>query len=280
MNKQTLRDRLWLWGMKVNVLQETSERYATAFGKSTLTVEQAIQRTGIRNVFLGGGLPIAQETLNAIPSARRFITKDSIQRRSPAGAGGAEGKISLDYERALSLLDVSKELARGDTRIEGCLLDDFSTAGIDAGVKPEHLVRLQFANATQPPHLPLSAAVYSMSLDRPELPSLLRHFALIELALWHVDQVDTIAPALDRLADMTGGKPVVLCLYLYDFGNHRFISGDLMQRHLDLAEELLMGERISGALVCGTCMMDLDWESNRCLRAWLERVGDRTIAGA
>ncbi len=69
---------------------------------------------------------------------------------------------------------------------------------------------------------------------------------------------------------------VVVHVQLVEMG----IDRDLMQRYLDLTEELLTAERISGALICGTCMMDLDWESNRCLYEWLDRVGDRAIGGA
>ena len=50
-----------------------------------------------------------------------------------------------------------------------------------------------------------------------------------------------------------------------------------MQRHLDLAEELLVSGRVTGMLVCGTCMMDLDWEANHCYYDWVEKVADREI---
>ena len=48
-----LRDRLWLWGMKVNALQQTREYERLGFADSTLSTEQAIGRTGITNVLNG-----------------------------------------------------------------------------------------------------------------------------------------------------------------------------------------------------------------------------------
>ena len=86
-----------------------------------------------------------------------------------------------------------------------------------------------------------------------------------------------IREALNRLSDMSGGKPMMLCLYVRDFGNAKPIPRELMQHHLDLAERLLHQQRITGLCICGTCVMDLDWESNRCLYEWLDRVGDTTI---
>ncbi len=267
---QTIRDRFWLWGMKVNALQETSDYAALSFGTSTLTVEQAIQRTGVRNVIMAGLLPIVQESLDAMPSAERIICKWSLHK-------GLDGNNVMNYDGCLSRLMAAKELALDDTRIEGFLVDDFSTGSIEAGVQPEHLNRLQFANAVHSPFMLLSATIYTMSLERPELVDLLPFFAHFLVPLWHADQIGTLPTALDRLSELSGGKPMMLCLYVFNFGTNTSIPRELMQRQLDMAEELLCEERITGLAICGTCMMDLDWEANHCLYEWLDRVGDRTI---
>ncbi|MCK4324241.1 MAG: hypothetical protein KAW89_06895, partial [Armatimonadetes bacterium] len=70
MSTETLRDKLWLWGMRVNVLQEMASDGGDQWQDSTLTTEQAIQRTGITNVLMAGGLPLSRETLDSMPSAR------------------------------------------------------------------------------------------------------------------------------------------------------------------------------------------------------------------
>ena len=56
MSGARLRDRLWLWGMKVNALQETEDYRSLGFAPSTLSTEQAIGRTGIVNVLMAGGV--------------------------------------------------------------------------------------------------------------------------------------------------------------------------------------------------------------------------------
>ena len=75
-----IRDRLWLWGMKVNSLQE-SGHYAFP-EQSTMTTENAIKETGITNVLMAGQLEIDRETLGSMPSARRIICKWSLHRSS------------------------------------------------------------------------------------------------------------------------------------------------------------------------------------------------------
>ena len=183
----------------------------------------------------------------------------------------------MNDDTCLARLMAAKELAASDTRIEGFLVDDFSTGSIEAGVGPEHLSRMQFANAAHRPQLPLGATIYTMSLERPELVHLLPFFAWFLVPLWHADQIGTLPEALDRLCGLSGGKPMMLCLYVFDFGNNKPIPRELMQRQLDVAEELLCEERIAGLAICGTCMMDLNWEANHCLYEWLDRVGDRKI---
>jgi len=265
----TLRDRCWLWGMKPNVLQE-SMPVIRQYGESHVIVEDIIHRTGITNVILAGGLPIGDESLVMMPSARRIICKWSLH--------GHKNDIPvLDEERCRKALMEAKAMAARDTRIDGFHIDDFSTGSINAGAAPEHLVRLLTDNALHAPRLPISSTIYTLSLGRPELPSLLPYFDQYLVPLWHADQIDILPAALDRLSAMTGGKPMLLCLYVFDFGNERPLPGELMRKHLALAERLLLEGRVVGMCICGTCMMDLDWEANRVLYDWYEKAGNQDI---
>ncbi len=270
MSTQNIRDRVWLWGMKVNALQAGDSYGKLGLGRSTMTVEDAIQRTGVRNVIMAGGLPIDRTSLEAMPSAERIICKSAVH--GPGGDG-----LALDFERFMGAFRGAKEMAAADTRIEAFHTDDFSTGSIAAGVKPEDIARIQFANVVGTPQLAFGATVYTLSLEYPELPALLPYFAYFLVPLWHSDQIDAVPADVDRLADLSGGKPMLLCLYLYDFGNEKLVSRELMQRHLDLAERLVVEQKVTGLCMVGTCMMDLDWEANRCFYDWLERVGDQAV---
>jgi hypothetical protein len=257
--------------MPVNALQSKTDYKRLGMGDSTMTVEQAIKKTNVHNVVMAGGFPISRETLAAMPSAKRIVCKWQLHYHSK------DNKLNMDYEGCLSRLMSAKELSADDPRIDGFLVDDFSTGSIESGVQPEDLARLQFANALHFPHLPLNGTIYTMSLKRPELPALLPFFAQFLVPLWHADQIDTLPAALEDLSGLSGGKPMLLCIYIFDFGNEKIISGTLMKRQLNLAEKLLLEKRVTGVLFCGTCMMDLDWESNRCLYEWLDRAGERAI---
>ena len=253
--------------MKVNALAEAGYALPT----STMTTEEAIRKTGITSVLMAGGLELDRATLDSMPSARRIICKWAIHREDE------HGQVILAAERALAALRAAKALARQDPRIEAYLIDDFSSVSVTVGVGPEHLARLQYLNALEPPQLPFMGTIYTMTLDTPELVGLLPHFAGYLTPLWHAADIDGLPADVRRLARMSGGKPQLLCIYLYDFGNKELVSYELMRRQLDVAEALLREEAVYGVVILGTCMMDLDWKSNACLADWLKERGDRSI---
>jgi len=271
MSGQTLRDRLWLWGMKVNALQETREYQPLGFAPSTMDAEQAIARTGIANVLMAGGLPLARATLDSMPSARRIIAKNSLHR------SGDDGQNRLAPEECAEAMREAKQLAAADPRVDAYLIDDFSTGSIAAGARPEVLARLQFINATEGPQLPFMGTVYEMSLEDERVWACLPYFAGFLSPLWHAADIDRYPGYVDRIAELSGGKPQLACIYLYDFGNGQVLSYTQMARQLEVAEQLLREERAMGVCILGTCMMDLDWEANRCLDDWLARVGDDAL---
>ena len=272
MQQQTIRDRLWLWGMRTNILQKGGQK-GEGWADSTMTVEGAIARSGVANVMMCGGLPPTAESLALMPSAKRIITKWGIHDSSALDGSGAV----LAYDKAYNAMMQAKEIAATDPRIEAYLLDDFSTGSVGAGVKPEHIAGLQRANANFGPQLPLMATMYTMSLNEPEIPGLLPFFAGYLTPLWHAADIDKLEAGVDQLADMSGGKPQLLCIYLWDFGNCKLLSYDLMQRQLDLCESLIRQDKVFGVVVLGQCMMDLDWDSCRCFYDWLDKIGDSKV---
>lgn len=269
MSSLTLRDHLWLWGMKVNILQEL-KAYPFWEETSTLTTQQAIERTGIRNVLIAGGLPLTKESIDPLPAAKLIIAKWGMHK-------AVDGKAQIDYQMALDALLQAKELAAEDPRIEAFLLDDFSTGTVDAGVTPQHLADLQFENFSRPPQLPLMATFYETSLEDDRVLPLLPYFAGFLNPLYYAANIDKQKGYADRLGQLTGNKPLLLCIYLYDFGNLKKMSYDLMRRQLDVCEEMIREKKVYGVVILGTCMMDLDWEANKALYEWLEERGDATI---
>ncbi|MEW6753971.1 MAG: hypothetical protein AB1505_23780 [Candidatus Latescibacterota bacterium] len=271
MRQSRVRDRLWLWGMKVNALQQTEEYRKVGFADSALTTEQAIARTGITNVLMAGGLPLDRATLSTMPSARRLIAKSALHRHGP------DGKTYLAHEACAAALRDAKDIAAADPRVEAFLVDDFSTGSIAAGAGPQDLARLQFLNAVEGPQLPLLGTVYEMSLEDERVWACLPYFAAFLSPLWHAADIDRFPGYVDRIAQLSGDKPQLACIYLYDFGGNQVLSHAQMERQLVVSEGLLREGRVCGVCILGTCLMDQQWEANRCLQEWLVRAGDEPL---
>lgn len=270
MSAPTIRDRFWLWGMPVNALQRMGDYSGMGFGESKITTNEVMEKTGVRNVIIAGGFPLTEQTLSELPLAKRLLCKWSLHKHE-------DGKCVIDYDACLEKFMDAKHLASIDTRIDGYHIDDFSTGSIDAGAKPEHIQKLLFQNSVNGPRIPLSSTIYTMTVDRPELPAFLPYFDQFLFPLWHSDDIAGIPEVLVRFNKLSGNKPVMLCLYVYDFGKGKHITKDLMTEHLGIAEKLMLEQKVMGLCICGTCMMDLDWEANHVLFNWLEKRGDAVI---
>lgn len=273
MSTQTIRDRLWIWGMQVNLLQSQDPDPTHGCPDSTLTTEEAMRRTGITNVLIAGALPLTRETLDLMPSAKRIIAKWAIHKQATADFTG----VSLDAQGGLENLLNAKRLAASDRRVEAYLLDDFSTGAVESGVGDSDIQMLAQANALHPPMVPLMATIYTMTLDDRNVQALLPHFAGYMTPLWHAADIKQLPADVDKLADLSGGKPQLLCIYLFDFGNGKPASFDLMRRQLEVAEQLIRDGKVFGSVVLGQCLMDLPLDAVRCFNEWLEERGDEPV---
>jgi hypothetical protein len=266
----TLRDLLWVWGMKVNALQATADYAAFPFAESKTNTEETIQRTGITNVYIAGGLPITEKTLDEIPSAKRLVCKTSAHLYE-------NGKNVPGINNAIDVLENAKRLALYDRRIDSFALDDFSTGSLSSGVSESDMERFCFSNQQNFPSLPLHGTIYPMSLQDKRLPPYLRFFDQLVLPIWFVDEVGKTYEYIDQLNLISGHKPILFCLYVYDFGAHKIATRADMKKQLDIAEALLHNRKITGCILLGTCLFDIGLEAAEYMFDWIRAVGDDRI---
>jgi len=262
-----IKDLLWIWGMKVNALQETTEYRRMPFGESSITVEQVIQQTGITNVYIAGNLPLTKETLQSIPSAKRIVCKTSAHKNE-------NSKLTKDMNNVFEQFSNVKKLAEVDRRIEAFALDDFSTGSLEAGITEDDIARMCVMNAKSFPFLPTHATVYPMSLNDKKLPCMIKYFDQLLLPMWFIDDINHSDKYIDMLNSISGNKPILFALYVYDFGKNKFISNNEMQQQFDIVESLLHRGRITGCVLIGTCLFDIGLESVDCMYKWVAQAGD------
>ncbi len=242
-----LRDVMWLWALDLHDLK-------TAHNLGITNIQRAI---GHDLVPLREG---EQELLNT------------------SGRVTCEINAGNDFNFAPQLTQV-QAWAREFPNIEAVLLDDMSTGKISRGLRPEHLARLCRQLQSEPRPLSLWGVIYTMSIDpqRPQyvanIADYMRYLDVISLWTWQAKDIPKMEENLARCEQLSGGKPVMLGLYLMG------VPQDLMEQQCELARKWAHEGRIMGMLFLLGPGGDYDADTPilNWWRAWIEQVGDEPL---
>ena len=80
-----------------------------------------------------------------------------------------------------------------------------------------------------------------------------------------------------QLRDFTR-RPILLGIYMYDFGGNVQMSASRMEGQLKSVERLLDERALSGLIFHCTPLVDLDIDAVRISRAWIRANRERRIA--
>ena len=205
----------------------------------------------------------------------RLLPPTEAEYGAVAGCRELLWEMSFDdgfaFERPLAPLVA---LHRAHANVQGVLLDDFSTQEIRKGATPEVLARLRRA---MPASLQLWAVIYSMSLDLPALPEYLRYLDGISLWVWHGRDLGALEEHVGRCHDLSGGKPLNLGLYFYNFGERRPLSVGQMEGQVDLGLRLVRSGEVQGLCFLSSSVMDEGLEAVEWTRRWIADHGDEPL---
>lgn len=121
-----------------------------------------------------------------------------------------------------------------------------STIGIDHGFAPEHIRAIRTALSGKYRRVKVWGVVYTMSFDRPRMNDYIRELDVISLWTWHAKDVVNLEANVARLEKLFPRKPIVVGLYLHDYGEGRTMPPDLHTLQCETALKLLHARRIQG----------------------------------
>ena len=246
---KTVRDVLWLWGTTVNAL----EYYG--FSPSKLSVGEGLDILGLPRAMMCGNLPPTEEEYAGVAHCREMLWEMSFE-------------AGFSFERPLAPI---VKLHQDHSNVTGVLLDDFSTAEISRGATPDVLARMRRA---MPAALQLWAVTYSMSLDIPNLAEYLQHLDGISFWVWHGRDLPTLAAQVEQCHALCGGKPLILGLYFYNFGQSQPLTNEEMRGQLEMGLELVRAGRCRGLCFLASSIMDVGLEAVEWTRQWIAEHGD------
>ena len=266
---KVVRDLLWVWG-NPEMAKEGEHTLATFADASPL---QRARLLGVPNVVLAGhGLPNddekAERLTQEVSSAPRLVWESEAD---DVPAGQARRFV---YEKHMA--QVCK-LVDKYPQIEGVLLDDLSSLGIDQGFKPEHIRHVRELLPGHYRSVKVWGVVYTMNFNRPHLNDYLKELEVINLWTWHARDVVNLETNVVHVERLFPKKPIVLGLYLYDYGAGGRMPLDLLQQQCETALKLAHAGRIEGIafLTINNDPEAVGWTAN-----WVKQVGEQKLKRA
>jgi len=260
-----IRDAIWVWGnpeMTVAGLRGLDE-YAQA---SPARRAELLNASNI--ILAGAGLPSDHE-LASRWTAEAAGSRELIWEILPDGRTDWEPPYVFE-QRVADLAPLVKR----HPQITAVLVDDMTSVAAARGFKPEHLVGIQTAIQNHKLPLDLWGVVYTMNLDAPGVAELMAPLDVLLLAEWHASEVPNLARNVARARELAPGKPIVLGLYLHDYGGGRPIPPDLLEQQFTTARQLLLAGAIAGIEIT---TIDNNESAVRWTAEWIEKHGNEPL---
>lgn len=259
-----LRDLMWVWGNPE--MAQAGEHTIATFAQASPA--QRARLLGVSNIVMAGlGLPAEEDKAEALTKEvagfRRLVWEITAD-------GEGEGRPFIYEDRITQV----RRLVDRHPHIEGVLLDDMSTLGIDRGLKPEHLRHIRELLPGKYRRIKVWGVVYTMSLDREGINDYIKELDVINLWTWHAKDVVDLEKNVAHCERLFPEKPIVLGLYLFDYGDGRRIPLDLLEKQCDTALQLAQAGRIEGIVFL---TINNDPESVGWVANWVRQVGKQKL---
>ena len=269
-----LRDRLWMWG---HGPRTTDALYSIPKGNGIDQVD-AIRSMGIPNLCVIRWLnsPEPENTEDPTkPPFGEFCKKLTDTKRVAWSIidGGAQS-----YEQKK---EWGFDLARQMPNLTTLFLDDFFTdipngstiTEVKAHLSVDQLKDLRSEMATLPRPVELAAVLYSGQLD-PGIRPFLDQCDVVSFWTWAATDLAALEKNFRRYREILPEKRTLLGVYMWDFGNMRPVTPEMMTHQLDFALEMFRKKEIEGFIFHCTPLCDLNLAAVEQSRTWIREHGD------
>ncbi|NOY41122.1 MAG: hypothetical protein GXP26_04710 [Planctomycetes bacterium] len=265
---QIVRDALWVWATpeRAKSGEHTAATYASA-GSA-----QQARILGVPNVVLAGsGLPhdraLAEKWSAEVADAPRVVWEimpDSDNKERP----------TFDFKQRIDHLAL---LTTKYPHIEAVMVDDMTSVAARHGFKPIHLRNIKTLLKEHELPQKLWGVVYTMNFSKETTDPLVRELDVINLWVWQAKDLVDLEKHVAECEKRYPNKPIVLGLYMRDYGAGRRMPLDLHQQQCETALKLLHQNRIEGMVFLS---IHDDVEVIKWTADWIKQVDKQKLAGA
>jgi len=261
-----LRDRLWMWGHGPGT---TNDLYNIPRGNN-IDMADAIDYMGIPNVCVirwrGKPEPPFDEYIKQFHKTKRVAW---------SVVDGAPQTYAQKKQWAFELSEKMPNLVN-------FFLDDYfigdSIPATGQEDSPAHLtldgmryLRREIKSLKRPTDL--SVVLYSYQIQ----PGIKRHLEACDVVsfwTWHATDLVALEDNFKKYREIIPDKPTLLGTYMWDFGNSKPITLELMKLQLDFALEKFQQGQIEGMIFHCTPLCDLGLEAVAYSKKWIAEYGD------
>ena len=262
----TLRDGLWMWGHETKTIQG---HYKIPVG-NPISQSEAIRSLGIPNVC------VTRYQGEPVPPYDEFIKQFTDTKRVAWSV--IDGAPQPYEQKKKDAIDISRKLPKLTT----LFLDDFFIGsavpkGTD-GVSPAHLTLEQIKNLHQESASlarPLEVAIvlYSNQLH-PGIAPYFEYSDVVSFWTWKATDLVNLEENFRRYRAIVPKKRTLLGIYMWDFGNSKPITRELMEHQCNLGLKWFKEGQIEGMIFHCTPLCGLPLDSVKWSREWIAKHGD------
>ena len=256
-----LKDTLWNWGHLEGSHNSIIKQ------ECKMSPEEFASEYGIPNAFIvsyGGNIQPPFDSL-----AKRLSPLKEIKWSVLGDASTPLPEAELgNTEDILAVIGKAENITGG-------IVDDFFSPERMKRFPPEVLKKIKFALNEK--GLDFWCVLYDMQLDTTLAPYL-ECFDGVTFWIWTSPQLANAEKHLEKLYSLTKDKPVMLGLYVYDYGTGGVpMKPELFKAQLDLYYRELTEKRVDGLVFCSSTLGDADLETNKILKEFVKAHGDEEI---
>ena len=258
-------DYLWVWGNPE--LSLTLSNNDAHFGHAS-PLSRA-HMLGLRNVTMCG-IGVPQMPIYADMLMQPVAHLDRIVWEISPDEGTA-------FQFPQKLARIGELLEKYDM-IEGVIVDDMSTVYRSEGLSADNLMDLRAALPTGPDgwRVRFYGVIYTMSLKDEGIEKFIRPLDVINLWAWSVEDTANWSEHVRTVQKLGPGKPIVLGLYLTNYGGKVPMTTEAMEAQCKTALAMLKRKRIFGInfLLHGAEQPEIvAWTRN-----WIKQVADQPLS--
>lgn len=263
-----LRDHVWLWG------QTPGSHHASGVynlpGTNRMTPAEGCRYFGIPNccrvAMTAGPVPPFDEETRALSGLDRVVW-------SLVGAGG----VTRNEENGGDLEEVIRQ-AKMFPNVVGGVMDDFLlTERRRAIFTPEVLRRMRKRfDEGAGRKMEMWTVYYEREFDIP-VEEYLEVFDVITFWTWYGENILKLEENLERAFAAAPGKRFLAGCYMWDYGNGRPLTPELMGMQLEIYRKYMHAGKLDGIILCSNCIADIGIQEVEQTREWLREHGDEML---